>query len=161
MRQVLSCWVELFRPSLCISDMLVRPTPAYDTWLALRQIQQSLPSSGSVCCISWWLLFARAIILMRGVSGYNGGQLVPTKEGGRICPCSQGSRKLALLTGREWFVSSISSLKVFKTTRLSQLRLRNHASPKTLAPHCWDLSIVNWKRSPFSSLCFLAHSSVL
>jgi hypothetical protein len=72
-------------------------TPAYDTWPALRQIQQSLPGSGSARCTSWWLLFAKAIILMTGVSGVT----VPSEEGGRICPCAQGSKELTLLTGRE------------------------------------------------------------
>jgi hypothetical protein len=114
-RQVLSFWVELSRPSSCISDTLVRPTPAYDTWLALRQIQQSLPSSGSACCTSWWLLFAEAIILMRGALGCNGGQSVPSEEGGRICPSAQGFKELTVLTGRETFAALISSLRIFKT----------------------------------------------
>jgi hypothetical protein len=72
-------------------------------------------SSGSARCTSWWMLFAKAIILMRGVSGCNGGRSVPSKEGGRFFPCAQGSKELTLLTGREMFAALISGLRIFKT----------------------------------------------
>jgi hypothetical protein len=76
-------------------EYVSQATQAYDTWLALRQIQQSLPSSGSAHCTSWWLLFAKAIILMRGVSGCWGAmgadQSHLRREGG-FAPVPRGPR---------------------------------------------------------------------